>query len=79
VVKFTQLDLMEMAALEMEQKLEQMKIVQQLNKFYFLKIFLLLMFVVVLVIVYQFLIKMIFTVGEVIMMANLEMVMMIIN
>jgi hypothetical protein len=62
VVKFTQLDIMDGAALEMEQE----KIVQQLKKFYFLKIFLLLMFVVVLVIVYQFLIKMIFTVGEVI-------------
>jgi hypothetical protein len=75
VVKFTQLEIMKMAALEMEQ----MKIVQQLNKFYFLKIFLLLMFVVVLFIVYQFLIKMIFTVGEVIIMENLEMVIMINN
>jgi hypothetical protein len=75
VVKFTQLEIMKMAALEMEQ----MKNVKQLNKFYFLKIFLLLMFVVVLVIVYQFLIKMIFTVGDVIMMENLEIVIMIIN
>jgi hypothetical protein len=57
VVKFTQLEIMIMAALEMEQK----QSVQQLNKFYFLKIFLLLMFVVVIIIVYQFLIKMIFT------------------
>jgi hypothetical protein len=75
VVKFTQLDIIIMAALEMEQQ----QLVQQLNKFYFLKIFLLLMFVVVLVIVYQFLIKMIFTVGEVMIMENLEMVIMINN
>jgi hypothetical protein len=75
VVKFTQLEIMKMAALEMEQQ----QIVQQLNKFYFLKIFLLWMFVVVLLIVYQFLIKMIFTVGEVMIMENLEMVIMINN
>jgi hypothetical protein len=75
VEKFIQLDIMDVAALEMEQQ----QIVKQLNKFNFLKIFLLLIFVVVLFIVYQFLIKWIFLDGEVIILVKLEMVIMKIN
>jgi hypothetical protein len=73
--KFIQLDLIDLVKLEMEQQ----QIVKQLNKFNFLKIFLLLIFVVVILIVYQFLIKWIFLDGEEIIMVKLEMVIMKIN
>jgi hypothetical protein len=75
VEKFIQLDIINMVKLEMEQQ----QIVKQLNKFNFLKIFLLLIFVVVSIIVYQFLIKWIFLDGEEIMMVKLEMVIKKIN
>jgi flagellar biosynthesis/type III secretory pathway M-ring protein FliF/YscJ len=70
VEKFIQLDIMDMVKLEMEQQ----QSVKQLNKFNFLKIFLLLIFVVVILIVYQFLIKWIFLDGDLMIMVKLEMV-----
>jgi hypothetical protein len=70
VEKFIQLEIINMVKLEMEQQ----QIVKQLNKFNFLKIFLLLIFVVVSIIVYQFLIKWIFLDGDIMIMVKLEMV-----
>jgi hypothetical protein len=74
VEKYIQLGI-NMDVLEMEQK----QIVKQLNKFNSLKIFLLLIYVVVILIVYQFQIKMIFSVGDGMYLVNLEMVIMMIN
>jgi hypothetical protein len=75
VEKYIQLDIMVVVKLEMEQQ----QIVKQLNKFNFLKIFLLLIFFVVILIVYQFLIKWIFLDGDIINGVKLEIVIMKIN